>query len=362
MSCAIALLSLTSYAQKAEEQLKESASNDFDQKAFVPFGSSSVSSPVSNIHFSSSKGESAVALSLGFRLKNSLSGNIEVSSPTSKSGVTKPIGLDGLASDGKLTFGVQYRGWKASDEVTIKSILEDLTLKECNTDTVFFHTNGSCADSCLFYSVNKCPTDTSFLALTNDSKRIALDRFYEASGNPWFFGGTMTLTKNEYSYATDNTLSEIIDDEKRALSASLYGGVYVGKRYNSLFRGVLLFKNSFKANNGNDYYLPFNGGPTLIRKNIVIGEPGKLSDTELKLENVTIFGNGAWGVNPSVTYLINEKAVSVDLPVYLVTGKSGEKDLGLNTGIYFNYTTGLDAPFTAGVFVGSSLTNILRPN
>lgn len=324
------------YSQ-GEEIVKTYISEKSDKAAYVPFGASSISNPVSNLLFSSSKGESLASVRVGYSFSSKFSSHVEVSSPLSKSGVTKPVGLDGLPNDGKFTLGFQYKGWKALTSGQIQSALAGYKKQD-----------GSPANS--------------FMDLTEEDKYKVLKNDLHLS-SPWFFGGTFTLSKAEYTYATDNTLNQIVDDTKESVSISGYAGFYTGLKLNSLLRVVFLSKSFYKANSANDYFLPFNGGPTLIKRNLVIGAPAESSQTEIKFENVTSFNKNSWGINPSITYLATADAVSFDFPIYFIGGKDGaKKDLGINTGVYLNYTTGLDEPFSAGVFIGSSLTDILKVN
>jgi hypothetical protein len=319
------------------EPFNDYLANKADENAFVPFGASSVSNPVSNLQFSSTKGESAASVGIGYQINPKWSTNVEVSSPVAKSGATKPIGLDGLANDGKFTIGLQYKGWKALTASEVMNALKP-------------------------YKDDKGEQITSFQNLKDEDKDQLLDNLSELH-SPWFIGGTFTLTQQEFSYATDNTLSEIVDEDKQSVSLSGYAGIYLGKKVNTLLRVVVLSKKSFGANSANDYYIPFNGGPTLLKRSLIIGKPNENSETEIKLENVTAFSKNKWGINPSFTYLAEAEAFSIDLPVYFVGGKDDDKkDLGLNTGVYINYTSSLNEPLTAGIFIGSSLTKILRPN
>ncbi|MEO9967986.1 MAG: hypothetical protein ABJF11_19495 [Reichenbachiella sp.] len=312
---------------------------DLDEVAFVPSGVSQVSNPVSKINLTSTIGETLAAANIGFQFgKLGLwSGNVEIASPTASSGNTNPIGLDGLASDGKITLGLQFKNWKA---LTTNEIIGALT----------------------GYKDKDGKQVTSFVEIaSDDDKRKILNKLKQEGKlkSPWFVGGTFTINQQDFKYATDNTLSTIMSEDEITVNFSLYGGFYVGKNINSLMRAIVLRKNSFNANPTNDYFTPFNGGPTLIKQSLSIGAPSESEETEISVENVT-----AWegvGINPSVTYLVNAETWSFNLPIYLMTGKKGEKALGLNAGVYLNYLTDADDHFTAGLFIGSSLSDILRP-
>ena len=345
----VLIIPLLSKAQVPDKALKDIKNNLFKQQAtesFAPTATSSAATPVSSLKFLSAQGESSVEVGLGLRLGTNFSTNVSVSSPLNKSGVTKPVGLDGIPNDGKFTVGFQFT------TLALKNLTEsDIR----NTLTGFTYDDNGTRKKVSAYS-----------QISNEEERNEVINRLEKAGkikNQWFVGSALTISKKEFSYAMDNTLSEVIDEQRQSLSISGNLGFYFNTK--TLLRAVFLYKNYYKANASNDFLIPFDGGPNLIKRNLAIGNPNEIVEKEVKIENVTNFNItkiGDVGINPSITILVDSKEASIDFPFYFIGGKGEkEKNLGLNTGIYLNYTTGQDEPLSAGVFVGSSLNGILNP-
>jgi hypothetical protein len=306
--------------------INEVFSGKEERSSFVPAGNPAVSNAISSFRLVTSTDGTLAAVNLGFGIIDRISGNIEVASPLSQDGITRPASLDGLASDGRVTLGLKYKGWRALSQDEIINALKK-------------------------YGVN------SFMDLSDEDKSKILNEINLPS--PWFIGATGSVNKQSFSYAQDNTLTTFVDEDKHSVSGSAFAGIYVGKSLNSLFRAVWLYKNNFSANESNEYLIPFNGGPTLIRKDIIIGSPANKQSHQFQIENVTRFLGSNFGINPSITYLSDVEDFVFDLPVYIIPQYKEEKLLDLNGGVFLNVTTGPGTPFTSGIFIGSSLSTVL---
>ncbi|WP_205502446.1 hypothetical protein [Rufibacter psychrotolerans] len=302
-----------------------STSYKAERVSFVPAGNASTSNAITSFRLVTTTNGTLAALNLGIGFNNKFSGNIEVASPLSDNGFTRPANLDGLASDGRITFGFKYKGWKALTTEEIRNALKP-------------------------YQVN------SFMDLSEANKHKILENLMP---NPWFIGVTGTLNKQNFAYAIDNMLVDFKDEDKYSFASSVYAGVYVGKSLNSLFRLIWLYNNSFISNKSNEYYVPYNGGPTLVKRNIVIGAPSHKQNHQIQIENVTRFLDAKLGINPSITYLSNDEDFVFDLPLYVIPQFKDEKFLDLNGGVFINYRTISNSPFSVGLFIGSSLNKIL---
>lgn len=308
--------------------------DDVDKGAFVASGASHSSNAVSNFRLVSTLGETMAAVNLGFQLGEKFSTNLEVTSPTSSSGTTRPIGLDGLSSDGKLTFGFQYRKLNGLNNVFKESIKDS--------------TNKMAAFKSLRKNLRQERRETR-----NDINRNKRDYYFS-----WMIGGTITIAKQHFEYATDSTLTNMANENGSTFSESIYLGRYFGRSQNTLIRITYLHKSSIIGNPESTFLEPFNGGSTLIQRQVAIGKPIKASGQELKFEGVSALKN--IGFNPSIVWLLDEGNYSIDFPIYLISGK--DKSIGLNAGIYGNYTSDLSSPLSFGVFIGSSLSKILEMN
>ena len=310
----------------------------FQENTFVPAGNSFTSNSVTNASLVSTLDGTTAVINLGVVNKNSrnsntFSGNIELSSPVSKGGVTRPVNLDGLSSDGKVTIGLQFKGWK--NDATSGEIMEALGTYNQNHDTTF----------------------TDFMNLPNDvAKRELLDII--SLGTPWFFGATGSINKQDFEYATDATLSTVEEDQKYAMSGSVYLGLFVGKSLNTLVRFSASYQKGYKGNSTNEYLVPFNGGASFLKRELAVGKPTERSGTLYRAEIICRIREIA-GINPSITYRSSSSDVVIDLPIYFIQNQRDGRPVGLNGGIYVNYVTSLDSPFTAGVFFVANLAELL---
>jgi hypothetical protein len=321
ITCVLIFLWGTALAQDAKEQ-----SNQLDKNAFVPSGTTTASNNVTSAKLFTTSDGTAAAVNLGLSLNDNFSGNISVSGPLSKKGNAKPIDFQGLAFDGQATIGLQYKRWSSSpDAAEIQNALKG----------------------------------TGFESFTDIKDPKVKSRVLRSLnlGTPWFIGITGTLNRQSFEYATDETLTTIEEDDKYSFSTSFYSGLYVGRKINTLLRFAFVYEKSYDENEKNDYYIPFNGGPTLIRKEITIGQPPKVKEAVFKLDLVTRPGL-RWGLNPSVTYRQSSSDVVIEMPIYFIPEQKEGRILDLNGGIILNYIPTANS-FAAGIFIGTNLNDIL---
>jgi hypothetical protein len=313
----------------------------FQKNTFIPGGNSFSSNSVTNAALVSTSDGTTAVINLGVvrkssRNSNTISGNIELSGPVSKGGVTRPVNLDGLSSDGKVTVGLQFKSWK-----------NDATASEM---TKAFGT----------YNQRHNTNFTAFMDLPSEAaKRELLDII--SLGTPWFLGATGSINKQDFEYATDATLSTVEEEQKYAMSGSLYLGLFLGRSLNTLVRFSASYQKGYKGNSTNEYLVPFNGGSSFLKRQLAVGKPTETSGMLYRAEMICRIKEIA-GINPSITYRSSSSDVVIDFPIYFVENQREGKPVGLNGGIYVNYVTSLDSPFTVGVFIGANLSELLTIN
>ncbi|MFZ6012527.1 MAG: hypothetical protein ACOYXT_19445 [Bacteroidota bacterium] len=302
-----------------------------EKASFVPLNFLVVND-VTGMFFTESDGTTAnINLGAILRKKNGnvITGSVALSSPISKNGITRPATSDGLASDGKITIGFQYKKWShAPKEKQIINVLKEFGVE-------------------------------GFMDIKEKKDKIKALRKLNL-GLPWFIGVTGNAGKQDVEYANDETLAIIEEKEKHSFVGSIYGGFYTGFALKTLVRFIVSYESYYKQNQKNEYLLTFNGGSSLIKRELAIGAPVKKSETLFRAELVKEFQIPV-GINPSVTYRQNSSDVVIDIPIYLAQQQKEGKLLSLNGGIYFNYVSSLNKPFTMGVFIGTSVDELLGP-
>lgn len=290
-----------------------------------------VSNPVTYLRVFTVENKTTAAMNFSLNLDTNFTTNVEIAAPIAKSGQTELIGMDGLASDGKITIGANYVFWKPISSKTIVSVLKK-------------------------YKVKKYTTASK---VKRDSIKQSLREAGELNG-PWFMGLTGTVNKQSFEFATDTSLSIFHTKQEYAFGSSFYFGKYLGAGARSLVRFSAQMKNYYEGNRSRNYLVPFNS-KSYIEKEIVIGSPVFKEEYEMKVEFAHLFNK--IGVNPNARYLVNDEKLVFNVPVFIAFEKDVKKDkfLGLNGGFYVNCIVDDSDPWSFGIFVGTSFDDLLSP-
>ncbi|QRR01267.1 hypothetical protein [Dyadobacter sandarakinus] len=189
--------------------------------------------------------------------------------------------------------------------------------------------------------------DEDRLALIN-AGAIELDAFK----TPWLLSVKLSATRSSFDYITDSLSMRPLNDQKvgKTVGLSL-----------SKFKSLDLFY-AFTYNlwvdyaSGDEvlnYTFPVGTGGLAFNKDVTIGTPSRIIDSRLKAEIRRLFRSRNvpfLGINPSVSWLVRQERVNIDLPVYFLTKRENGEFNGLQAGIKVGYTSATDSTFFHDIF------------
>jgi hypothetical protein len=166
--------------------------------------------------------------------------------------------------------------------------------------------------------------------------------------NPVLFEATGTVGRSSNSYLDATTFEAATLDR---LSYSLGGtiGYLAGLSLWSLEAG---YKVDYEAQAEAEICAPLAGGALRCR-NGPLGAPERAEGVVVTLQNRQLFPENSRlrniGINPLLTYNVNDQSVSLDFPIYFIG-----KDSGILGGIAPGYSPAADQNFSLRVFLGGT--------
>jgi hypothetical protein len=166
--------------------------------------------------------------------------------------------------------------------------------------------------------------------------------------NPVLFELTGTLGRSSNSYLDATTFQPATEDR---LSYSVGGtiGYLAGLSLWSLEAG---YKVDYEAQSKAEICAPLAGGALRCRSGS-LGAPERAEGVVVTLQNRQLFPETSRlrniGINPLLTYNVNDESVSLDFPIYFIG-----KDSGILGGIAPGYSPAADQNFSLRVFLGGT--------
>lgn len=166
--------------------------------------------------------------------------------------------------------------------------------------------------------------------------------------NPVLFELTGTLGRSSNPYLDATTFQPATEDR---LSYSIGGtvGYLAGLSLWSLEAG---YKVDYEAQAEAEICAPLAGGALRCRSG-PLGAPERAEGVVVTLQNRQLFPENSRlrniGINPLLTYNVNDQSVSLDFPIYFIG-----KDSGILGGIAPGYSPAADQNFSLRVFLGGT--------
>jgi hypothetical protein len=266
--------------------------------------------------------------------------NGDVSTPVnSKTDQVKPVSLNGLSNNAKLTLGIQNIFWR-------KPTYDQNSYNNAIT------------------ALGKDKNNFSTSQLTDDE----LSRFYQMAkidwGTAFYFGGKLTFEKQSFKYLTDTVSFVSHEISKIGVKFSLQIGLL---NQWGIFGLSYSHQSGYKSNDVSKFFFPVNNTDVQIEQDLSIGNPLHQGSDKVRFEFLSIANsNAAIRINPRINLAFQDKIASFEFPLYFLTTKDN-KQTSFNGGIYTGYATNKNYHFEAktenilfGVFIGAAFNDLFH--
>lgn len=306
-------------------------------KLSSPFGAGTLSNFVSNISVSSFFKEGVNGkIELQGKFSERLSGGLSVDQKIGKNSTeATPLDLSGISPGTTVKFNFQKMFWNPSFDK-----LSNEGVSEIESITKNYAARKNIAD---YRTVG---LKQIFDSGTVEEKRFVAERFGAAIKKPWLINFEAGFTKTSFSYATDSVL--LIENKESFLTPTVSLSIVKMLSNNFKITGYVSlsynYSESYTAADDITFTIPFGTTNNYYTSTVAFGKPTKKTNHNVIAEyrnNILTKGNNSIALSPSVTLGINNKKLSIILPVYFIKGadEDGKLTNSLQGGIRFGYVT-----------------------